>query len=49
MARKGEMKLKCKAYRDSATRIVNKKRRLTKHLKNNPEDKDALNALKNAA
>ena len=49
MARRGANKLKAKAYRDSKTREYNKKRRLNKHLKLNPTDKDATSALKAVA
>lgn len=46
MAKKGSTKVKCKAYRDSKIRIINKKRRLNKHIKLNPQDQDAARALK---
>lgn len=47
MARKGSNKLKCKAYRDSRIREINKKRKITKHLKDHPADKNSLQALEN--
>lgn len=35
-------------YKDFNIRLVNRLKRLNKHLKNNPDDQCALNALKNS-
>lgn len=43
------MRVKCKVYAERKIRLLNKRRKLNKHLRNNPNDKDAVNALKLAA
>lgn len=35
-------------YRDFGMRLVNKLKRLNKHLKDNPNDQDAIQAIKNS-
>lgn len=45
MATKGSNKAKCKHYRDINSRVVNKTKKLNKHLKKFPQDLDAQKAL----
>ena len=46
--KKGRNIAKCQFYKTRNIRIVNKRRKLEKHLKTNPTDNVAINALKKA-
>ena len=43
--KKGRNKPKCQTYKSRLIRLVNKRRKVNKHLKNNPNDKDAVKSI----
>lgn len=43
----GRYKLKCAAYSSSQRRLKNKKRKLAKHIKHQPNDRQAFHAHQN--
>lgn len=45
--KKGRNKLKCQRYRDFNVRLTNKRRKVKKHLKKHPNDKNALKSIQN--